>query len=146
MVSGILHVILVNRIKHAMTGILSFKLRSQWLASAHVCAHVWPTSVCVTQGVQGPDEEMESMIPQSSTSRLRRCGYCLLQVTSRCQLPTYIHSLTLCSCLSLTCVIAQQICIVKCLYQFIFCFLANSDTDFLLLFAAFPHKKALQGI
>ncbi|XP_042371003.1 palmitoyltransferase ZDHHC12-B-like, partial [Plectropomus leopardus] len=29
--------------------------------------------------VKGSNEEMESMIPQSSTSRLRRCGYCLLQ-------------------------------------------------------------------
>ncbi|XP_030579417.1 palmitoyltransferase ZDHHC12-A isoform X1 [Archocentrus centrarchus] len=31
------------------------------------------------KGAQGPNEEMEAMIPQSSTPRLRRCGYCLLQ-------------------------------------------------------------------
>ncbi|XP_035766599.1 probable palmitoyltransferase ZDHHC12 [Neolamprologus brichardi] len=38
------------------------------------------------KGAQSPNEEMEAMIPQSSTPRLRRCGYCLLQVTSCCQL------------------------------------------------------------
>ncbi|XP_072243379.1 palmitoyltransferase ZDHHC12-B-like [Leuresthes tenuis] len=32
---------------------------------------------------QSLDEEMESMIPQSSTPRLRRCGYCLLQQPMR---------------------------------------------------------------
>nr|XP_020450736.1 probable palmitoyltransferase ZDHHC12 isoform X2 [Monopterus albus] len=31
------------------------------------------------KGVHGSDEEMEVIIPQSSTPRLRRCGYCLLQ-------------------------------------------------------------------
>lgn len=35
--------------------------------------------VCV---VQGSPEETQAMIPQSSTPRLRRCGYCLLQVSS----------------------------------------------------------------
>ncbi|XP_027132070.1 palmitoyltransferase ZDHHC12-A [Larimichthys crocea] len=35
------------------------------------------------KGVQGSDEEMESMIPQPSTPRLRRCGYCLLQQPMR---------------------------------------------------------------
>ncbi|XP_067428659.1 palmitoyltransferase ZDHHC12-A isoform X2 [Thunnus thynnus] len=35
------------------------------------------------KGVQGSNEEMESMIPQSSTPRLRRCGYCLLQQPMR---------------------------------------------------------------
>lgn len=59
------------------------------MACAYVCARVWPTSICVLQGVQGSHEEMESMIPQTSTPRLRRCGYCLLQVTNCCQLPTY---------------------------------------------------------
>ncbi|XP_032371488.1 palmitoyltransferase ZDHHC12-A isoform X1 [Etheostoma spectabile] len=33
----------------------------------------------LTDSVKGSNEEMESMIPQSSTPRLRRCGYCLLQ-------------------------------------------------------------------
>ncbi|XP_061586637.1 palmitoyltransferase ZDHHC12-B-like [Cololabis saira] len=36
----------------------------------------------VTDG-QGSSEEMESMIPQSSTPRMRRCGYCLLQQPMR---------------------------------------------------------------
>ncbi|XP_041854880.1 palmitoyltransferase ZDHHC12-A [Melanotaenia boesemani] len=35
------------------------------------------------KGGQGSDEEMESMIPQSLTPRLRRCGYCLLQQPMR---------------------------------------------------------------
>ncbi|KAF3695360.1 putative palmitoyltransferase ZDHHC12 [Channa argus] len=35
------------------------------------------------KGVQGADEETEMMIPQSSTPRLRRCGYCLLQQPMR---------------------------------------------------------------
>ncbi|XP_033973956.1 probable palmitoyltransferase ZDHHC12 isoform X1 [Trematomus bernacchii] len=33
----------------------------------------------LTDSVKGSNEEMESMIPQSLTPRLRRCGYCLLQ-------------------------------------------------------------------
>lgn len=37
----------------------------------------------LTDNVKGSDEEMESMIPQSSTPRLRRCGYCLLQQPMR---------------------------------------------------------------
>ncbi|XP_049906851.1 palmitoyltransferase ZDHHC12-A isoform X2 [Epinephelus moara] len=37
----------------------------------------------LTDSVKGSDEEMESMIPQSSTPRLRRCGYCLLQQPMR---------------------------------------------------------------
>ncbi|XP_070761014.1 palmitoyltransferase ZDHHC12-B-like isoform X2 [Enoplosus armatus] len=37
----------------------------------------------VAQGVQGSNEEMESMIPQTSPPRLRRCGYCLLQQPMR---------------------------------------------------------------
>lgn len=41
----------------------------------------------VMQGGQGSDEEMEVMISESSTPRLRRCGYCLLKVTSRQRLP-----------------------------------------------------------
>uniref|UniRef100_A0A8D3CEJ7 Palmitoyltransferase n=1 Tax=Scophthalmus maximus TaxID=52904 RepID=A0A8D3CEJ7_SCOMX len=32
---------------------------------------------------EGSNEEMESMIPQTSTARLRRCGYCLLQQPMR---------------------------------------------------------------
>ncbi|XP_062237333.1 palmitoyltransferase ZDHHC12-B-like isoform X1 [Platichthys flesus] len=36
------------------------------------------------KGVEGSNEEMESMIPQTSTPpRLRRCGYCLLQQPMR---------------------------------------------------------------
>uniref|UniRef100_UPI003AB08589 palmitoyltransferase ZDHHC12-A isoform X2 n=1 Tax=Centroberyx gerrardi TaxID=166262 RepID=UPI003AB08589 len=35
------------------------------------------------KGLQGSSEELESMIPQSSTPRLRRCGYCLLQQPMR---------------------------------------------------------------
>ncbi|KAF7660003.1 hypothetical protein LDENG_00290230 [Lucifuga dentata] len=35
------------------------------------------------KGIQGSNEEMEKMIPQSSTPRLRRCGYCLLQQPMR---------------------------------------------------------------
>ncbi|XP_014867914.1 PREDICTED: probable palmitoyltransferase ZDHHC12 [Poecilia mexicana] len=35
------------------------------------------------KGGQGSDEEMESMIPQPSTPRLRRCGFCLLQQPMR---------------------------------------------------------------
>ncbi|MED6237822.1 Palmitoyltransferase ZDHHC12-B [Ataeniobius toweri] len=35
------------------------------------------------KGGQGSNEEMESMIAQSSTPRLRRCGYCLLQQPMR---------------------------------------------------------------
>nr|XP_019965608.1 PREDICTED: probable palmitoyltransferase ZDHHC12 [Paralichthys olivaceus] len=42
--------------------------------------------------VEGSNEEMESMIPQTSTPRLRRCGYCLLQVTSCCQRNTASES------------------------------------------------------
>lgn len=37
----------------------------------------------LTDTVKGSNEEMESMIPQSSTPRLRRCGYCLLQQPMR---------------------------------------------------------------
>ncbi|XP_051806525.1 palmitoyltransferase ZDHHC12-A isoform X2 [Acanthochromis polyacanthus] len=32
------------------------------------------------KGVHGSSEETESMIPESSTPRLRRCGFCLLQL------------------------------------------------------------------
>lgn len=77
---------------------------SVWMCSfAYVCFHVWPTiSVCVCVA-QGCAEETESMIPQSSTPRLRRCGYCLLQVTSRCcRLSVYVFY-------ALTCVIPQQL-------------------------------------
>ncbi|XP_069580282.1 palmitoyltransferase ZDHHC12-A [Brachyistius frenatus] len=35
------------------------------------------------KAVQGSNEEMESMLPEPSTSRLRRCGYCLLQQPMR---------------------------------------------------------------
>ncbi|KAM9394339.1 palmitoyltransferase ZDHHC12-A [Pholidichthys leucotaenia] len=35
------------------------------------------------KGVQGLDEETESMIPESPTPRLRYCGYCLLQQPMR---------------------------------------------------------------
>ncbi|KAG7489429.1 putative palmitoyltransferase ZDHHC12 [Solea senegalensis] len=35
------------------------------------------------KGGQGSEEEMESMIPQTSTPRLRRCGYCFLQQPMR---------------------------------------------------------------
>uniref|UniRef100_A0A4W6CPZ0 Palmitoyltransferase n=1 Tax=Lates calcarifer TaxID=8187 RepID=A0A4W6CPZ0_LATCA len=38
-----------------------------------------PGFVLTDTGAQGSNEEMESMIPQASTPRLRRCGYCLLQ-------------------------------------------------------------------
>ncbi|XP_023117732.1 palmitoyltransferase ZDHHC12-A isoform X2 [Amphiprion ocellaris] len=35
------------------------------------------------KGVHGSSEETESMIPESSTPRLRRCGFCLLQQPMR---------------------------------------------------------------
>ncbi|XP_068454966.1 palmitoyltransferase ZDHHC12-B-like [Clinocottus analis] len=37
----------------------------------------------LTDTVKGSNEELESMIPQSLTPRLRRCGYCLLQQPMR---------------------------------------------------------------
>ncbi|XP_078107594.1 palmitoyltransferase ZDHHC12-A isoform X1 [Sander vitreus] len=37
----------------------------------------------LADSVKGSNEEMESMIPQSSTPRLRRCGHCLLQQPMR---------------------------------------------------------------
>uniref|UniRef100_A0A3Q1EM42 Palmitoyltransferase n=1 Tax=Acanthochromis polyacanthus TaxID=80966 RepID=A0A3Q1EM42_9TELE len=37
----------------------------------------------LSPGVHGSSEEMESMIPESSTPRLRRCGFCLLQQPMR---------------------------------------------------------------
>ncbi|XP_056274933.1 palmitoyltransferase ZDHHC12-A-like isoform X2 [Pseudoliparis swirei] len=37
----------------------------------------------LTDTVKGSNEEMESMIPQTSTPRMRRCGYCLLQQPMR---------------------------------------------------------------
>lgn len=78
---------------------------------AYACFHVWPTvsvcpCVCVAQGCA---EETESMIPQSSTPRLRRCGYCLLQVTGRCcRLSVYVFY-------ALTCVIPQRLRAPRCI-------------------------------
>lgn len=96
--------------------------------SVHICVCSCVTHVILCC-VQGSNEEMESMIPQSLTPRLRRCGYCLLQVTSWHQLTPFISTWSSPSACFLH--VWKVPCFYTlCSFNISFLNLSNSNTDY----------------